>query len=490
MINNWYDIYTEQLSKIVDSGLLNKCSKLLIHFLGTSENLELAKKLITPFKNIEFCHDEQISLFEFPSLKKMWNLANSEGEFYAWYIHTKGVSQINNEKYYGYEKNYDNLYSSVNDWRIYMEYFNILNHNDCIEILDNKFDCCGCNWSNTPHKHFSGNFWWASSTYIKTLPNLDSLDLNNRHLAENWIGMSNPRKYNFYTNQAGYVNRINPNSYSDNNKFDPQNINSNNIYVVDSGTRRAGFFSYFMQIMYNVSKIDMANQPFYINLTHHMLYYDNKIPNPNVWEYYFSQPLSANNIKDTYNLIDVGLFVDDGYKQRFLHEDNIMMHNTYRKYFSVSSIIKDKVNMFYNNHMKNKKVLGIHVRGTDHYTDGLLLDSNYYMSKVDEELALNNYDKILLCTDEAKKVEDFKNAYGDKLIYHNDSIRTNEKSGIHYGVGLQNPYKMGEDVIIESLLLSKCNFLLRGVSNVTNAAMIFNPYIDNRIVDLHIKYEG
>jgi len=36
---------------------------------------------------------------------------------------------------------------------------------------------------------------------------------------------------------------------------------------------------------------------------------------------------------------------------------------------------------------------------------------------------------------------------------------------------------MGEDVIVESLLLSKTDFLLKGKSNMSNFSLLYNPLL-------------
>jgi hypothetical protein len=70
----------------------------------------------------------------------------------------------------------------------FFDYFNIENWTDCIEKLDEGFDCCGVNWLpelNPPC--FSGNYWWANSSYLKTLPRINNLNIQNLNRGEFWI---------------------------------------------------------------------------------------------------------------------------------------------------------------------------------------------------------------------------------------------------------------------------------------------------------------
>ena len=65
-----------------------------------------------------------------------------------------------------------------------MLYFVVDKCDTCLELLD-SYDTVGCNYTDKPHKHYSGNFWWATSNYIKLLKNIPDDSL--RHSAEWWL---------------------------------------------------------------------------------------------------------------------------------------------------------------------------------------------------------------------------------------------------------------------------------------------------------------
>ena len=94
---------------------------------------------------------------------------------YILYIHTKGASRINDDEFYNYK--------CIEDWRHYMNYFNIEKVKSVFKIFEKtEYNTSGCHFMpNRPH--YSGNFWWAKSTYIKTI-NLDGVNLSNRFNAE------------------------------------------------------------------------------------------------------------------------------------------------------------------------------------------------------------------------------------------------------------------------------------------------------------------
>jgi hypothetical protein len=53
------------------------------------------------------------------------------------------------------------------------------------------YETSGCNYMEEPFPHYSGNFWWASTNYIRRLP---IVSLNNKHNPEWWILSGNPQK--------------------------------------------------------------------------------------------------------------------------------------------------------------------------------------------------------------------------------------------------------------------------------------------------------
>ena len=75
------------------------------------------------------------------------------------YLHTKGVKP-------------ENYCQQIDDWINLMYYFTINQSTACIEKLNSGYQVVGCNYLHLP-PHFSGNFWWAKSSYLKDLPSLE-----------------------------------------------------------------------------------------------------------------------------------------------------------------------------------------------------------------------------------------------------------------------------------------------------------------------------
>lgn len=206
LTNNWQDVVKDQIDKLVTSKLFTLTDKLYVVVAGSGEiSLDCLNK----------CDDflvvkryEDVLCYEFPVLGMMWEEANRR-DFYCWYIHTKGVGiDRNNIGFYHGSTDYDYLQECVQDWRHYMEFFTIDKFDFCIRALSKGCDACGVNLREEPNPHFSGNFWWSKSSYIRKLPSIQQIDTEDRWQAEFWVGMAKGELKSLYNNQAGYLERL------------------------------------------------------------------------------------------------------------------------------------------------------------------------------------------------------------------------------------------------------------------------------------------
>lgn len=197
---HWKSILKNIIKKIRKyESFYNIISKIKLVILGDydpNDNVFKDPKIEIIFNS----HDT--SLYERATLYKIHELSQKE-KFLALYMHTKGIRHDPNNK-------------KITDWVDYLLYFCIKKSFECIKLLNKKdFDAVGVNLRNRPELHFSGNFWWANSKYIKKLSNKIEPD----YLApEMWINKSSKykfmclwesgiRHYNHRYKPEKYVNR-------------------------------------------------------------------------------------------------------------------------------------------------------------------------------------------------------------------------------------------------------------------------------------------
>lgn len=192
--------------------------------------------------------------------------------------------------------------------------------------------------------------------------------------------------------------------------------------------------------------------------------------------------------------------------------DNFKVANNYfSKFFKFDNSIYDEVNKF-SRKFKNKKVFGVHFRGTDKnkvkWMTHISIDE--FIAIVDYQLKQDKYDAIFISTDEMKFIDIMKKLYQNKyaiLFYdtdknneNTDSIHLNRLSLMENKIkelkkniksnanqkqidDLENSIKKESQInrellknaIVNTLLLSKCEIVIKTHSQLSAYAKVFNP---------------
>lgn len=153
-------------------------------------------------------------------------------------------------------------------------------------------------------------------------------------------------------------------------------------------------------------------------------------------------------------------------------EQRAKARETVEKYVRPNRRIREKVDAFWAEHMKSPSVLGVHMRGTDfHYAPPV--SPPEYFPLIDDWIRRRPDLQIFLATEQSQYVEIMQHRYGARLVTYDAARSDNEIAPFEMeSVG---PYRRGEDVLIDILLLSRCEHLLKGASNVGEMAMYFGP---------------
>ena len=192
------------VNKLNISGCVNIFEKIYINNTGLPiENIYGEK-----YQVINYSEDTQ--LFETPTINLIKDFSQINPNCYILYLHTKGVSYSNEDE-------------KVNDWINYMLYFLVEKFRICTTLLDNNYDTVGCNYSNDldkecfkythpfPPPHYNGNFWWANSNYLRSLPSLP-MDKIERNAPEFWLFKNNHVFCNLHSSNVNHYHSLYPNN--------------------------------------------------------------------------------------------------------------------------------------------------------------------------------------------------------------------------------------------------------------------------------------
>jgi hypothetical protein len=172
----YQEIFDEMMAKIIESNILDKV-ELNVCIAGDGE------LIVKDLKNVKVHKVGRVDEFEFVTHQFMEDAINETDENIK-VLYFSGLGVTGNTVF-------------KKSWRAYLTYFVVTKFEECIKALDEGYDVCGADWRTNPVPHFSGNFWWANSTYLKTLPKIQTLNKPNsprvltlRHNAEMYIGMN------------------------------------------------------------------------------------------------------------------------------------------------------------------------------------------------------------------------------------------------------------------------------------------------------------
>lgn len=180
MINDWDLILKEQIELMQASGLYDKMRCANICCVGAEVYVEKLQEIIKPYDKLQFAAwNSNMSEYEFITLRFLKEVCDRGTTFYGFYIHSKGVSWPGHEggKY----------------WRDYMNYYILTKWEDDVKMLDLGHETCGVkivhrNWP----LHYSGNYFWFKSEYVKHCVPVNNMNLKDRFNAEMWIGSGKP----------------------------------------------------------------------------------------------------------------------------------------------------------------------------------------------------------------------------------------------------------------------------------------------------------
>lgn len=154
---DWRRIVTDQLAKLMFSGLYRACAA--VHCGVVGPRAEDAIRLIADHgAKFRIMHLSEAEAGERPTLHALLRWAPSQPTDTAvLYLHSKGVTKGAVQA------------PNVDAWRWAMEWHLVARWRRCVGLLRDA-DALGCFYADGPLPHFSGNFWWCTAGHAASLP--------------------------------------------------------------------------------------------------------------------------------------------------------------------------------------------------------------------------------------------------------------------------------------------------------------------------------
>lgn len=159
----WYEVFAEMLEKMDTSGLIEAADEIHLCLNGVLSSME--RPLLPLLESSDKFRIRHVNgdpgKWEWPTVNQIkLDCDASDTEDYIGYAHLKGLSRP------------DLKDQKAVDWRHYLSYWIIEQWEDNVNALKEGYETSSVNWMDAPWPHYSGNFWWANSNYIRRLNKL------------------------------------------------------------------------------------------------------------------------------------------------------------------------------------------------------------------------------------------------------------------------------------------------------------------------------
>lgn len=260
-------------------------------------------------------------------------------------------------------------------------------------------------------------------------------------------------------------------------------LNKDKIFYIIKRTPGTGLFS---NVVFVLNHLLIANKYNFIPIVdmHNFktIYNEKKTikKNKNAWNYFFEN-VSNYSLDEVYKSNRVIIVSDQFFSNFNYNMEDISFKNLINKNINIKKNFLD-ISKRYIKKKFGKRTLGVHFRGTSYKQSAghpLPATPKQMIELVKKVIKKDKIDKIFLATEEKKYLEIFKKEFPSKIEYIKSSYRSNKNDAFKIYPRLNHRYKLGREVLIETILLSHCDSFIYLNSNVSSAAIGFN-FNDNQ----------
>lgn len=232
---NYIYLFSRQMAELAATGLLSQTNSVLhVVSSGTAEDKNVLQaeilRIFGSTSDIRHEHTEQ-NLFEYPGIRKVWELGRKESDAFILYFHARGISRI---KLGRFRKNRQPLEQRlfrrvIGEWRQNLLWLSAVRSADKVGISHG-----GNGW-------VWFNFWWARASYVAQLEEPEQTE--RRHYYEDWLGRYSRSAAGEYANTLDRCISI---AYSERRSL--YNIGSD--FHPDRGETYLGLPGYYLRIWF------------------------------------------------------------------------------------------------------------------------------------------------------------------------------------------------------------------------------------------------
>lgn len=281
------------------------------------------------------------------------------------------------------------------------------------------------------------------------------------------------------------------------------------VYYIEIKGNVNGFFALLRGALDYCCYADENGFVPYIKYNREILYAENRffLQTNNPFEYYFEQPIDYENkfilknislvkcqgnhmdqMELKYNLKPISYLIEESYINK--------MAQIYKKYFHLNDNTRGKIKKNVKRILKEKKTLGVHIRGTDFYKEfnnhPVPITVNEYAEYIENEVRAHDYEQIFVATDDKRCLKEIRKKIQVPLVYYKSTMRADNNKSVAFERNRRkhNNYLLGLEVLRDVYTLVACKGFLGCLSQMDMFVQIIKKSEDAEFDSLYIINKG
>ena len=157
-----------------------------------------------------------------------------------------------------------------------------------------------------------------------------------------------------------------------------------------------------------------------------------------------------------------------------------------KKNIIIKEYLLEIVDQYVAANFNNQQILGLHYRGTDKTGEAekieyssILKNIHYYIEKYGEP------SKLFVATDSNEFLNYIlKLEFPFEVLHREEDIRSDNNIAVHFGIDSPEIAKIiNQEALINCLILSRCSFLLKSSSFLSDWSKLFNPDLEVTVLN-------
>ena len=250
---------------------------------------------------------------------------------------------------------------------------------------------------------------------------------------------------------------------------------------------RCGLFSDVLVALNAIERCEELGLSGSVHWGRRSLYFDPAIGG-NAYEYFFSNSGFGKSRRNSHSFFLPYVPAGDTYSGSGLPNSTPRQHlkQLIDRFARPREEILGEVQTFMNQHLHGARILGVHVRRTDAvrgWEDRRVQPVSNFVNAAERWISGHPDWLVFLATDADDVVADFKGRLGSRVVVQN-ALRSEDGRSLHghHDEGTHgSPSRKGKEALIDALILSRCDFLIRCFSFLTAYSLCFNqslPFLD------------